>query len=133
MRTSLLTVDSVINLILGALLVVFPRRVVAVLGLPWAESAFYPSILGAVLLGIGLALVLEQGGARHATAGLGLLGAVVINLCAAVVLAAWLLWGNLGLPPRGAVLLWVLVAVLVGLGVLELGAQLQRGRGSREA
>lgn len=55
----LLFIDAVINLVLGCLLVTFPGSVVSALGVPGAESAFYPSILGAVLLGIGIALLIE--------------------------------------------------------------------------
>jgi hypothetical protein len=122
-RSRLLLVDAVINLLLGVALVFFPRPLVAALGLPGAVSAFYPSILGAVLFGIGLALLAQ----RRRGDGLGLTGAVAINLSGGVVLSAWLISGGLALPVRGRVLLWGLACVLVGISVLEAAV----GRGSR--
>lgn len=111
----LLLIDAIINLGLGILLVFFPGALVSVLGIPSAESAFYPSILGAVLIGIGLALLLE----RSRGGGLGLGGAIAINLCAGVILGLWLLLGELQMPLRGQVLLWCLVALLVGISTVE--------------
>ncbi len=118
-RSTLLTLDAVINLTLGALLVVFPDPVVSALGIPGTDVTFYPSILGAVLVGIGIALVVER--VRGAT-GLGLVGAVSINLTAGLVLAAWLASGSLALAVRGQVVLWAVVALLVGISTLELTA-----------
>ncbi len=104
---------------------------IAFLGLPSPGVAFYPSILGAVLLGIGIALVVERRASNRPTAGLGLVGAVTINACGGVALAAWLVSGQLALPLRGAVCLWILVALLVGLSSVELGTQLGRRPGER--
>lgn len=117
---TLLTVDSVINLVLGVLLVAFPARIVSTLGVPAAELAFYPSILGGVLFGIGIALLIER---HRGSSGLGLAGAISINLCGGLVLAGWLLFGGLSLPLRGRVFLWGLVAVLVGISSFELFLQ----------
>ena len=127
----LLTIDAAINVGLGGLLLVFPRPMIAFLGLPSPAVAFFPSILGAVLLGIGIALIVERRASERPTAGLGLLGAVTINACGGVALAAWLLSGRLALPVRGAVCLWVLVALLVGLSSVELGAQLRNRLGGQ--
>ena len=51
-RSLWLSIDSVINLLLGAFLVVFPRDLVSFLGIPQPGSGFYPGILGAVLIEI---------------------------------------------------------------------------------
>ena len=59
-RSLWLSIDSLINLLLGAFLVVFPRDIVSFLGIPQADSAFYPGILGAMLFGIGIALWMER-------------------------------------------------------------------------
>jgi hypothetical protein len=130
-RTILLTIDAVINLALGALLLVFPRPVISFLGLPPARLAFYPSILGAVLFGIGIALIVERNNQGHAGRGLGLIGAVAINLCGGIALVAWLLFGGLGLPVRGAAVLWVLAVLLVGLSCIELVGELRERRRDR--
>ena len=119
-RHLLLTVDGAINLLLGGALVAFPRDLVRWLGVPNVESAFYPSVLGGVLVGIGVALLLERLGRRRRTGGLGLAGAVAINLCGGLVLAGWLTLADLELPLRGLVFLWALVLALVGLSGLEL-------------
>lgn len=53
-------------------------------------------------------------------AGLGLLGAITINICAATILAGWLLFGRLGLPIRGSLLLWGIALLVLVLSTLEL-------------
>ncbi len=119
-RSRLLAIDGIINLILGVLLVLFPAPVVAALGVPEA-AGFYPSILGGVLVGIGLALFIEASGVGS---GLGLEGAVAINLCGGLVLAGWLLFADLYIPLRGTLFLWGLVILLVGISVVELLARI---------
>ncbi|MDH3588176.1 MAG: hypothetical protein OEQ74_02105, partial [Gammaproteobacteria bacterium] len=116
MKSVLLIVDAIINLVLGAGLILFPAPIVEWLGIPGAEPAFYPGILGGVLFGIGIALLRER---HYGTGGLGLWGALSINLCGGLVLAGWLLFGGLVLPLRGLVFLWALVAVLVGISAFE--------------
>jgi hypothetical protein len=129
-RRTLLRVDGLINLILGIVLIIFPSSLVDYLGVPGAHTSFYPNILGGVLFGIAIALFLESQNTARNTSGLGLLGAVVINLCAGLVLGAWLLWGDLELPLRGTVFLWGLVTLLVGISSVELATKLSTGRGS---
>ena len=60
----LLPVDSIINVILALLLILFPAEIVEFLGLPFTSTNFYPSILGAVLSGTGVALFLELIGSK---------------------------------------------------------------------
>ena len=127
-RSLLLTIDSLINLLLGVLLVMFPRDLIRFLGIPEPGSAFYPSILGAVLFGIGIALWMERGADRARARGLGLGGAVVINLCGALVLSAWLQFGGLSLSVKGSAVLWGIVAVLVVVSLAEVVG----GRNDRE-
>jgi len=118
--SNLLTIDAIVNMGLGLLLLTFPDAIVEALGVPPAANAFYPNILGGVLFGIGLALWLGRSGSAT---GLGFGGAVSINLCGGAVLGLWLLFGDLQIPARGRVLLWGLVVLLVGLSVLEIIAQ----------
>ena len=119
-RSLLLTIDGLINLLLGVLLVVFPRDLISFLGIPAPSSAFYPSLLGAVLFGIGIALWMERGADRARVRGLGLGGAVVINLCGALVLSAWLLFGDVSLSIKAAAVLWGIVAVLTVVSLAEI-------------
>jgi hypothetical protein len=118
-NSRLLIIDGFIDLLLGGVLVLFPRPLVIALGIPTADHAFYPSILGAVLLGIGVALVIEFRRRPGGVVGLGLGGAVAINLCGGLVLAGWLVFGTLHLAPHGYALLWGLAILIVGLSVVE--------------
>jgi hypothetical protein len=116
-KSILLTADAIINLLLGILLIIFSPEIVSALGVPVSDSAFYPNILGAVLFGIGIALLIER---FKGSSGLGLLGAVSINICGGIVLAAWLVHGSLEIPLYGKIFLWSLVLLLVGISSLEL-------------
>lgn len=127
-RTTLLKADAAINLILGILLMAFPEGLVRALGLPTADPSFYPKILGGVLFGIGLALLIECYRKSNRFIGLGLGGAIAINLCAGFVLAVWLLTGNLSPPLRGQIFLWFLVLLLVGISLLEGLTQFKSGK-----
>jgi hypothetical protein len=116
----LLIIDAGINLILGCLLLLFPTGIAARLGVPQVESAFYPVILGAVLFGIGLALMLEAFGGPRGIRGLGIAGAIVINFCGAGMLAIYLLAGTLEIPLRGQIILWSIAMLVLTTGVIEL-------------
>jgi hypothetical protein len=79
-----------------------------------------------VLFGIGIALLLEMRSAsQRAASGLGLGGAIAINLCGGIVLGAWLIFGELDLPLRGWVFLGVLDAALVAISTVELVAHVR--------
>jgi hypothetical protein len=124
--TFLLKVDAAINLILGILLMAFPAGLVKALGIPMEVPAFYATILGGVLFGIGLALLMECYWKSERFKGLGLGGAIAINLCGGGVLAIWLLSEELSLPLRGTMVLWLLVLLLIGLSILEGAAHLRK-------
>ena len=88
---------------------------------------FYPVILGAVLFGIGAALLLEAHEEQKGISGLGLEGAIVINFCGAGALLGWLLAVPLKIPLRGYVVLWVIAILVLLVGIVELIYQV-RGR-----
>jgi len=113
----LLFADAAINLILGILLLMYPQWLVDALGLPKTASAFYPSVLGGVLIGIGVALLIAH---RGGTQGLGLDGAIAINLCGAGVLAGWLIVSPQMFTIRGRVTLWTVAILVIGIGLVEL-------------
>ena len=119
-RKTLLTVDGSVNLALGALLLLFPTGMLEFLGLPSANHHFYTTILGGVILGIGLALFIELFYGAEGVRGLGLAGAIAINLCGGGVLLVWLLFKPFDLPPRGHVVLWVVAILVLGIGLVEL-------------
>lgn len=123
MKTSaaaLLFIDAAINLLLGILLLAFSRPITDLVGVPFTGVSFYPTLLGAVLFGIGIALVIEARRRPQGLVGLGLGGAVAINLSGGLVLLIWLLSGALDLPLRGHVFLWGLAVLLVGISATEL-------------
>jgi fluoride ion exporter CrcB/FEX len=118
----LLLIDSFINLVLGILLIIFPKSVVHWMGLPLPVTRFYVNILGAVFIGIALALAWEarRGSNNLKLVGLGVVGAAAINLCGGAMLAVWLITGKLDLTLAGSIFLWLLVILLVGISTLEL-------------
>jgi hypothetical protein len=122
-----LITDAVINLILGILLLAYSPGLVSILGVPPSDNFFYPNILGAVLLGIGIALVIEAfKKSKDKYTGLGLFGAVIINICGGTVLLIWLLSGGLNLPQKGLVFLWTLDVLLLGISFVELFLELKK-------
>lgn len=124
----LLYIDAAINLALGVLLISFPMGVAEAVGVPIPDHPFYASILGGVLLGIGIALLIEAGRTTSRLVGLGLGGAVAINLSGGGILIYFLVLGNLNLPMRGQVFLWILATILVAISLAEVGAHLIRSK-----
>ena len=115
----ILFIDAVINLLLGILLIPASNRIADFIGVPPVEPGFYPSILGAVLFGIGIALLIETFKRNRKVSGLGLYGAIAINLCGGLVLASWLIIAELHLPLRGLIFLWILVFLLIIISLIE--------------
>ena len=80
-----LMVDAIINYTLGILCILYPF-IAETIGVPIVKNSFYPTILGAVLFGIGIALTIECYRKEGGMIGLGLSGAVAINLSGGLVL-----------------------------------------------
>ncbi|TFH40680.1 MAG: hypothetical protein E4G96_07030 [Chrysiogenales bacterium] len=108
------------NIILGVLLLLFPVGIIDLLGLPPTNTNFYPSILGAVLLDIGAALFLKAAGFAKGIRGLGLGGAIVINIIGSFVLICWLIFGSLVIPLKGRIILWAIGVGVSLIGIAEL-------------
>jgi hypothetical protein len=123
---ALLVVDGVANIVLGIVLLLFPFGIAGLLGLPDTITDFYPSILGAVLLGIGIALFIERYGASRNIRGLGLGGALAINICGAGALLVWLLVNSLQIPMRGYVILWSVALTVLIIGLNEIAGKTWR-------
>ena len=116
----LLLIDGIVNLFLGMLLLLFPFGIAQLFGVPQPNSNFYPTILGAVVFGIGIALLLEAYGKPHGIHGLGIAGAIAINFCGAGVLTFWLISDPFNLPLRGYIILWTIAIIVLALGLIEL-------------
>jgi len=123
----LILIDCIINFLLGIVLLAYSEFVLRFFGLPKTDSYFYPNILGAVLFGIGIALLIEYK-RKNEFVGLGLGGAIAINLFGGTILLLWLIWGNLNTPVQGTIILWVLDFLLIGISALELFAYLREKR-----
>jgi hypothetical protein len=116
----LLTIDGIINLVLGMLLLLFPLGMAELLGVPQSKVNFYPTILGAVIFGIGIALLIERYGHTRNIRGLGLGGAIAINLCGALALFVWLMSTPFDIPLRGHVILWSVAIIVLVVGIVEI-------------
>ena len=130
-RSDLLLFDAIGNLLLGILLLATPVRLASWLGLSDIGNGFYPSVFGAVLFGVGISLMIERFGPAHGSRGLGLLGALSINLRFGLALAGWLVFGHLSLPTHGLVILWALAGILVLLSGAELTAEIHSEKATR--
>ena len=119
-QRALLWIDAIVNLILGLLLLLFPAGMLDLLGLPTVLHYFYTTILGAIIFGIGIALLIDLFGAAHGLRGLGLGGAIVINLCGGGALLVWLLFRPFDQPVRGYIVLWSVAIIVLGIGIVEL-------------
>jgi hypothetical protein len=119
-KKSLLLFDCLINIILGLILILFPFGTAKLFGAPAFASYFYPMILGAVLIGIGIALLIEVYGKPFGIHGIGVAGAITINFFGASALALLLVYGDLQLQFYGYVGLWIIVVLVLGIGIIEL-------------
>jgi hypothetical protein len=117
---TLLTIDGIVNLILGVLLLLFPLGSAQFFGVPQTQSDFYPTIMGGVIFGIGIALLIERFGFGKNIHGLGLGGAIAINLCGSLVLMIWLIFTPPEIPMRGTITLWIIGVLVFGIGLVEL-------------
>jgi hypothetical protein len=119
-KNLLLIIDGIVNLILGGLLLFFPAQLMKAFELPEVATFFYVNILGGVLFGIGIALLLEQFSDRLKMRGLGIAGAILINICGAGALVYWLLFGNLDLALNGSIFLWLIAIIVLGVACAEV-------------
>jgi hypothetical protein len=124
----LLFLNAILYLALAFLLLLFPFGLVGSLGVALPGVTFYASMLGAVLLGIGLALLVERSRSTLGLPGLGINGAILINISCAVTLGIWLFFRSLNLLQIGYVLLWGLLAMVVTITLAEAFYLLQEKR-----
>jgi hypothetical protein len=118
MGLQLLWIELMANLVVGTLLVLLPRTLARLLGLPPVAEPFWPRLMGVVLIGLAAATLLEaQASAKN---GLGLAGHVAINFILALGLVTLLLLGRAGANRRGRTVLWLTAATLALLAIVEL-------------
>ena len=124
-RRGLLALDSAVNVVLGICLSAIPGQTIRFFGLPQTDTYFYVTVLGAVLLGIGIALWIERRN-EDRWRGLGLVGAVIINILGAGTVLVWLLVDPFNLPMHGYVVLWAVALIVLGTAMVELLAIMRR-------
>jgi hypothetical protein len=114
----LLWLETLLKAGCGLALVVAPVTVIRLLGLSNPGHAFWPRLLGAVLIGCGAAAYIE--GAWPQSRGLGLAGIVIINLLSSGALAAMLMLGAAAPSRRGTFVVWSAVVLLFVLSLVEI-------------
>jgi hypothetical protein len=70
--------------------------------------------------------LIERYGPSAGVTGLGLAGAVAINLCGGGVLLLWLVAGDLEIPVRGRIILWTVAIVVLLLSIVEAASSSRR-------
>lgn len=113
-----LWIETLVKLAGGLVLSLAPLTAIRVLGLSRTDSSFWPRLLGALLIGLAGAAFLE--GRYPGSHGLGVGGAVIVNLAGAAMLATLLALKVAAPSTRGRMVLWTLVALLLILSLLEI-------------
>lgn len=117
MPHQLLWIETLLKLSGALVLLIAPVWTARLLGLPAPGSAFWPRLVGGLLLGLGAASYMQGSLPGR---GLAPAGAIAINLAMAGTIAAMLVLRPGQCKRRGAVVLWLVVAMLVLLSLFEL-------------
>lgn len=125
MSQQLLWIEACLKLAGGLALVIAPHTLARLVGLPASGHRFWPRLLGAVLLGLAVASLIE--GRSPGSGGLGLAGSIAVNLAGAAMIAALLILGRAADTRRGRLLLALVAALLVLLSLIEIAAAAPAG------
>lgn len=107
---------------IGFVMLLFPITAAKIAGLPHGNTAFWPRLFGVAMLGMSAAFAFEgytQLTQNINARGLGLGGAIVINLIAILCLVGTLIFKGV-MTKRGLLLIWSLVLLLILLILLEI-------------
>lgn len=118
MADQLLWLETLLRFSAGLVLLIMPMTAARVLGLPLPQALLWPRLLGALLLGMAAATLLE--GSVAGSTGLGLGGLVLINFVTAAMIVSLLVLQRGSQTRRGKVFLWALGVGLFTLGVVEI-------------
>lgn len=123
----LLRLELAFLIVFSVLLLAIPNTTTRVLGLPPAGSSFWPRLVGALLLGLAVAVVATDQGWLTVTTtkgplatGIELGAFVAINLTLAFVLMTTLVSASPVPTRRGKLFLWTLALALVVLGFTQI-------------
>lgn len=120
MLLQLLWLDIILKLAVGLALLTAPQSLSRLLGLPNALDPFWPRLLGATLVGIGIAMLLD--GQFVPGRAIGVFGGAAINLSAAAALGGMLIVGRAGTAKRGRGILWMTAILLTVIALLAIVA-----------
>jgi hypothetical protein len=115
MKDMVIWLDVAVRLVLGGLLVLAPRMTLTALGLPKSAETFWPRLLGIVLLALAAGTAID--GRWPGKGGPLLGGLVALNVAMAFALATALVVGQLDVPKRGRLALWL---AAIGSALLAL-------------
>lgn len=122
MADQLLWLETLLKGGIGLIMLLAPITTAKLAGLPHGNSAFWPRLFGAALLGIAAAFAFE-GYTRFNTSitagGLGLGGAVLINLVTILCLIGSIIFKGAS-TRRGRLLIWSMCLLLTFLMLFEI-------------
>ena len=122
MADQLLWLETLFKGGIGLIMIFVPITAAKIAGLPHGNSAFWPRLFGAALLSIAAAFALEgytQINTKITASGLGLGGAIIINLVTILSLLGTLIFKGVS-SRRGLLLIWVLTLLLAFLMLFEI-------------
>jgi len=114
----LLWFETLIKGAIGTCLVLSPKMIIRLFALPDANSAFWPRLVGALLL--GLAAVTFMSGAKLINDGIGAIGLATLNFSAAIVLLGSYFGATASIKRRGKTLVGFLGVALCLLAIAEI-------------
>lgn len=115
--SQLLWIETLLKGTAGLALFLAPLTLAKLFGLPSVQDSLWMRLLGALLLGVAMAIFLQ--GTRYTSQGIGLAGLLAINLVSAGALAALLLANSAASTRRGRLILWLLTGLLLILAFGE--------------
>lgn len=118
MLQQLLWSEVILKGVAGIVLALLPGYASAITGLPNSTGGFWPRMVGALLLGIAGALLLQ--GTFPNIRTITPAGLIALNLAGAGMLVTLLVLGKASLTRRGRIALWALTAALALLSLIEI-------------
>ncbi len=120
--SNLLSLEVLVHAGLALLLLAVPGLLIRTLGWPPEPMRFWPRLLGAMQAAIALGIVTTLMRWSHdgMSAGIGLAGAIVINLTMAFALFSMLFLGPYAPTRRGRFVIGVLAGILLLLALVEI-------------
>ena len=123
MSDQLLWIETLLKGSIGLIMIFLPITASRLAGFPHGTTTFWPRLFGVALVGMAGAFAVEgynlAGGAIQAK-GLGLGGAVIINLTAILSFFGTLIFSGVA-TRRGKFVIWLLILLLLFLALFEIG------------